>query len=209
MESLHSLLQALQPAGMPLQQLAIESDTLQGPPLQPLLAAPHSLAGCTKLAALTSLALHKMAGEQDSGLLSTALEALMPQAPLLRTLSLNGCVSLAREFPACIMAAVGLRRLSLRGCSLTQLPAGPYLSELEQLDLSRNRFSQMPPALAGASRLRTLMYDAHRLTEADVQAVLGCLPNLTLQFASPPSPYMVACIRRGAPTVLLQVTGKN
>lgn len=103
------------------------------------------------------------------------------------------------------MSRTGLRHLSLHDCTLRQLPCGPYLAHLESLDLAENALAEMPLALAAATRLRLLHYDAQRINEADAERVLACLPDLMIECYHPPLPMVVEHIRRVAPTVTMQV----
>ncbi len=75
-------------------------------------------------------------------------------------------------------ALQGCRRLDLRGCGLTELPAEVLaLAEtLEVLDLSGNALTALPDGLARLTRLHTLFASNNRFTA--LPPVLGRLPAL-------------------------------
>lgn len=57
--------------------------------------------------------------------------------------------------------------VSMESCKLPELTAGPWLSALEELDLSAN-LPRLPPALATATRLRCL--DVRRCKDLEISA---------------------------------------
>lgn len=201
--SLQELLAALLPAGALLTQLELIGDLRRGSPLPPLLAQPHGLEGCTQLATLESLSLHRMARDPADAELNRVLQTLLPQAPQLHKLSLGDCE--VGQMPSCVATATRLRQLHLVGCGLTHLPDGQYLEGLQLLALRRNSFDELPRALTAATRLRELQWDGANLTEADVQAVLARLPHLTTYVLERPSPAVVDCITRAVPAIDVQV----
>ena len=80
------------------------------------------------------------------------------------------------------------------------------MADLENLDLAENELAEMPLALAAATRLRSLRYDAQRISNAAAERVLACLPNLMVECYKPPLPAVIQHIRRVAPTLSMQVS---
>lgn len=75
-----------------------------------------------------------------------------------------------------------LTKLSLTGVrDLSGVPAGPYLSSLESLEL-KGDLARLPRALASATRLRCLNLQGHtnlRISMGDVERTLRPLQRLT------------------------------
>lgn len=84
-----------------------------------------ALLNCPFLGQLTSLTLD-MCRSADGGP-EPVVEALLQQAPQLRSLSLLGCF-FQHPLPAALINRTGLKHLCLQRNGLTELPPGPYLS---------------------------------------------------------------------------------
>ncbi|KAI3425055.1 hypothetical protein D9Q98_008433 [Chlorella vulgaris] len=118
-----------------------------------LLEEPASLAA---LPLLHSLAL--VGGEDGWPATLHALAAVTQ----LRALHLEAHASAVAEVPPgtwrelAALQGGGLTRLELPFNRLVDLPAGPYLSSLQVLDLSQNSLPGVPPALASSTCLRFL-----------------------------------------------------
>ncbi|PRW59999.1 Leucine rich repeat [Chlorella sorokiniana] len=82
------------------------------------------------------------------------------QLSRLRYLTLTNCELLV--LPPVVRGMAGLQLLKLNINRLQTLPSGPYLQELECLDLAHNRFAAgYPHALAGAPKLQLIAFQ-HR-----------------------------------------------
>ncbi|KAI7839857.1 hypothetical protein COHA_006420 [Chlorella ohadii] len=146
MPSLQQLVAAALPASTQpsqLRSLAICSSSL----------SPPALVGCPFLGHLTSLSLSGCAS-LDGGP-EPMVEVLLQQAPRLQSLDLP-FFFWTEALPAAVTSRTGLTYLCLAANSLTELPPGPYLHSLEVLDLGRNRWARVPPALAAATSLTDL-----------------------------------------------------
>ncbi|PRW44597.1 F-box LRR-repeat 16 isoform X2 [Chlorella sorokiniana] len=77
--------------------------------------------------------------------------------------------------------ASGLQALHLPDNFLGDLPAGPYLDSLVDLQLEGNTFEQLPPSLAAATSLTELSFNTNKglvVTAEDVDQILACMPRL-------------------------------
>ncbi|KAL4421552.1 hypothetical protein ABPG75_010843 [Micractinium tetrahymenae] len=181
--SLHQLLAGLLPDGLSLERLAIKSLGLEAATLQ----------GCPALASLRSARLELCFSQVHA-----ITTALLAQAPGLRELDLHtslragGNDDAPGALPAALVAARGIRSLKLTWNDLSDLPAGPYLLDLEELDCCDNQFKRLPRALAAATSLRRLSLSNllqvdcpvndelnFELSAADVEEVLASMPRLT------------------------------
>lgn len=112
--------------------------------------------------------------------------------------------------PGALVRRAGLRRLALVQQQLEDLPTGPYLASVKELDLSHNRLARLPHALAGASRLQALVLDGNvalELSAADAAwlAAMPALRVLSLEGCPAPAPCALARLRAAAP--LLEIRG--
>lgn len=57
------------------------------------------------------------------------------------------------EIPFAVTRMASLKKLTLRDNNLSRLSNGPYLDQLEELDLSHNSFERIPEALQAAQKL--------------------------------------------------------
>ncbi|KAL4427796.1 hypothetical protein ABPG75_001885 [Micractinium tetrahymenae] len=138
--------------------------------------------------ALRSLSLGKrctipVAPSSPGAELSGALLALVPAAPLLQKLSLEDCFEDACSGLRALPPAPGLTSLQLCNArELEGLPAGTYLSSLQELHMPLCELQRLPPALAAATALRSLDVTRNpklQITSADVDATLAPLRQLT------------------------------
>ncbi|KAL4443551.1 hypothetical protein ABPG75_011288 [Micractinium tetrahymenae] len=170
-ESLQRLLDSLLPPGTELTRFKACLMSTSVAALQP----------CHHLSALQALELQSLRCEEGD---EAALAVLLGQARGLTQLEWSGA---ATEFggpgllPQCLVDYGGLLRLALRSQALDELPIGcAFLPTIEALDLKRNMFDRLPPALAAASSLRALQLEDNRelqLCTQEVDRLLG-LPAL-------------------------------
>jgi len=124
--------------------------------------------------ALTELTLCGMWLQPDSSELSW-----LPSLPKLRRLVLTGLEAQSTELPKGVTACSGLTELVLDGIKIDAddgpvllrqlLPAGPYLSKLVRLGLSRNAFGAVPSCLAAATALELLDLAGQQVDAAGCQ----------------------------------------
>lgn len=105
-------LASLMPPNQPLHSLSMSNSRLM-PPLD----------GCPALGAVTELWINRCTSPVGS--FSAALEALLPQAPQLRHLTVQACLEHDDPFPESLRNATGLSHLCLAGNDLDALPEGP------------------------------------------------------------------------------------
>ncbi|KAI7836266.1 hypothetical protein COHA_009856 [Chlorella ohadii] len=193
--SLRAALEAALPAGThptSLRSLEVKGSRLAPEPLL-----------CPHLANLTRLCLHScrffdapphpalgpaapeaaLAAAAVAQQMGPLLTGLLRQAPHVTDLDLSYSLRLsaAATWPQGMLDRRGILRLSLRGHGLHDLPAGPYLHDLESLDLDGNWFSSLPRALAGATALTCLSLRNNEELEfklSDVEDVLAYLARL-------------------------------
>ncbi|KAL4431170.1 hypothetical protein ABPG75_006426 [Micractinium tetrahymenae] len=102
-----------------------------------------AVGGCSQLASLRALRLDDCAGD------GSWLGSLTSQAPGLTSLRLDGCG--AASIPPEVVALRNLREMSCMENGLESIPAGPYLTGLERLELWMNGFASLPAAALAAA----------------------------------------------------------
>lgn len=135
------------------------------------------LGHCSALAAVTHLQLQVC--DATAGNWEAALAAVFEQAPLLSGLNLYGI--LPCQLPQSVVNHSGLRQLALMWFgNEVSLPEGAYLASLEQLWLTYGAPSQLPPALAAATALTSLVLRGTQapLSTDGMAALLSQLPLL-------------------------------
>ncbi|KAL4442675.1 hypothetical protein ABPG77_006669 [Micractinium sp. CCAP 211/92] len=174
---LPALLAALLPPGVPLRHL-----TLLGFRLPRVAACSTQLADVDTLKVLSCVAegTSGTSSEASSGGCAAWLEPLLQDMPALADLELRRC--LAGKLPASLPSLRGLSRLALSDNGLATLPTGcQFWTGLREVDLSRNSFTRLPPALLGASALEGLELSGCRqltLTAEEAEQLLQALPRL-------------------------------
>ncbi|KAI7837615.1 hypothetical protein COHA_008541 [Chlorella ohadii] len=177
MPSLPRLLSAVLSPAVCLRSLALEGS---------FMPAAAAWVGCTQLQQLTALTL-------DCGFFGPdnwrqSLPALLQQASSLLELSLIGRPGRSNlgTLPPDLAAYCGLTRLVLRDMMLMDLPEGPYLQDLESLDLFGNELPHLPPSLTAATSLTHLSLTGNcflHMILPDVACLLA-LPRLRLLTAA-------------------------
>ncbi|KAL4447330.1 hypothetical protein ABPG77_007363 [Micractinium sp. CCAP 211/92] len=171
-DSLQRLLDSLLPPGVPLRRLkasaAAQHAVARSADLWVVKLMSISLAAlqpCSHLSSLQALELTGLRCEDGD---DAALAALLRQARGLTQLEWSVCSGMhwadgARTLPDCLAEYGGLRRLSLTGNALADLPPGcAFLPTIEELHLQHNRFKRLPFAVAAASRLRVLRLEGNQ-----------------------------------------------
>ncbi|KAL4424306.1 hypothetical protein ABPG75_001607 [Micractinium tetrahymenae] len=182
LSSLPALLAATLPAGVPLRCLCLHGCQL---------AAADVTGCCAWLADVETFKAEGCTDERPGGFDSSnagagavgftvVLEPLLQAMPALRKLELAAC--LAGKVPPWLAAKRGLRKLALPDNGLSDLPADPFLSTgVTELDLSRNSFARLPPALLAASDLESLLLPGCAqlvLAAEEAEQLLQVLPRL-------------------------------
>lgn len=111
--------------------------------------------------------------------LQSWLPELEPPPPAMRALSLRFCTEEVEGVAAALEASC-LTPLEIQGSWVRELPPGGYLQSLEELNLQENRLTEVPPALAAATRLRRLDLRGNSMLRLDAAglALLSGLPQL-------------------------------
>ncbi|KAL4425410.1 hypothetical protein ABPG75_009426 [Micractinium tetrahymenae] len=152
--------------------------------------------GCSSLAPLAELSLAGCDGSTEG------LAALLPQVPHLTSLAIGGPLPDA-TLPASVTALAQLRSLALGGMALADLPSGPYLAGLTNLELCDNSLTSLPSALAAATSLHTLNWEFNPslvLGPQDIRLLAGlpALRELTLGLPESETPPRVLRVLRHA-----------
>ncbi|KAL4436656.1 hypothetical protein ABPG75_003795 [Micractinium tetrahymenae] len=198
-----ALLRALLPHRLPLTRLILSSCGLE-----------HTAQACSQLSSLAALELCDCFTSKETRPVSDgALSGVLRQAPHLTELVIEG--SLGGEVPECFEADLPdcLRRLSLRGNELQEMPGGWWLRDLVELDLGGNCFSRLPPHFfLSTPRLTRLALDDNPdlvFTLADARELLesaAALAELQLGAESLLAPRVRDALLQGRPGLRLQLT---
>lgn len=103
---------------------------------------------------------------------------LRPARAALRELYLEG-LRLSR-FPEAITELCCLEVLSFYANAICDLPDGPYLANLQALDVGNNSLEEIPTALASCKKLRLLFLDDNALLLLHTK----CLGSATIPLQS-------------------------